>query len=351
MSRQSSRRIDEQVYFTMGGVLVLALVVLGFRVAVRKECTPVSISSGPDRHLVNISVNFQANAPEGVYTWDFGDGSPLEKGTTLVNHTYKTAGQFTVHLIAGKCTNFTDVFISEPRPRLITPEAASVTGPGAGTTNQPIVFTDTSSKHTSWVWYDGEHAIPVSREKTAVIKYSVPGYKTISVKVNNKEIIYKYIEITEDPAIQRANMAKQQQQQQVKDQHIDVHINKDPIEQPLPNPTQDNTKKETVKPMPEPIKVKFPEVKESEFEGYLLDYHKGTREKDFFYQYFCSKVNVQCNGKSDDFSGLLNTIKGFRKIKSIKVTIGTDPETGCVQKITATVTKAKLIDRILNKDQ
>lgn len=115
-------------------------------------------SSGCAPATISFSTSLTPNVPVTNYTWNFGDGSGNMAGSATMNHTYSTAGSYTVsvtYTVAQGCT-FTG-----------TPVTVNIgVLPTAGFTGAPLTicpqdtvdFTNTSTgpPGTTYTWYFGD---------------------------------------------------------------------------------------------------------------------------------------------------------------------------------------------------
>lgn len=337
MNKKSSfSRIDEQVFFAMGGLVLIALIVLSFRVATRTTCTPVVISAGEGPHIAGITVTIKGTSTGGSsFTWDFGDGSPSWDGTATATHIYKKSGKYTITLMTnGSCTGFYDLYVKEMPVRLNLPSEVGFTGQETAFVNQLITFTDTAARHTAWEWHEDESAPVSGYEKSFSFKYTSEGVKKVWVKVNNKDVLYKYVQVFEDPKItEEKNKARLNRN--TGDRHVVVG-KKDPDVPPLPVP--DPKPDPRPEPPPAPEKPKFPEVNGTEMGNYLLEYADDKKEEGFFGKYFCGPVSVEYDSKFYSFPAFLAKLKDMRRIKSISVELTKD-ENSCVKKMSVKIKK------------
>lgn len=331
--RSSFSRIDEQVFFTMGGLILIALIVLAFRVATRTTCAPVTFTAGEGPHITGSNITLKAQGTQAAsYAWDFGDGTPRQKGTATMVHTYKSAGKYTVTLeVDGSCSAYYDLYVKDRPVRLAPPSEIGFLGQEIAYANQLITFTDTAAKHTSWEWHADESEPVSSYEKSASFKYTTEGPKKVWVKVNGKDVLYKYVQILEDPAVTEARNRAKLNRPAGGDRRV-VVAKKESDEPPLvvSNP-DDNKKEEPVQPAVTP-EIKYPQITGTEMGNYLLEYADEKKQEAFFSKYFCGAVSVEYDNKFMSFPEFLAKIKNMRRIKSISVEL-TQEANNCVKQM------------------
>ncbi|WP_276501440.1 PKD domain-containing protein [Terrimonas pollutisoli] len=143
--------------------------VAGFTYFVSGSVAPVTVS------FLDISSNATG------WIWDFGDG-----GTSTVQnpvHTYSTAGDYTVTLIAsgagGKKDSTSQILhlLNQPTVAGFTYSVSS--GSIASNVHLTVGFLDTSTNATSWVWYFGDGT--TSTVQNPVHTYSTAGDYTVTL--------------------------------------------------------------------------------------------------------------------------------------------------------------------------
>jgi len=159
------------------------------RTGIRLTTPTTSIAAGQPASFT-IDVGSEANVRD--VTVDFGDGRELSlgavSGSTTVQHTYETSGNYTVRAIATEASGFTEqvstsvtVLPAQPPGVIIT---ASNPSPSV---NQIITLTATVSGATStiqqyqWDFGDGTKAVTTGPQVTK--SYASPGTKVVTVTV------------------------------------------------------------------------------------------------------------------------------------------------------------------------
>jgi PKD repeat protein len=159
------------------------------------DCIPLEALLKPDySYCDDFLVTFrneQVNPAGSVYTWDFGDGSPVQTSTDpegLVQHQYKDTGTYTVKLkvvLAGQCEDQT-VTLAKVYPGFYP--AFKVQG---NCLLLPLQFIDqTTSKYghpSKWSWDFGDEtsSTDLSTAQNPTWKYSTTGLKTVTLIVES----------------------------------------------------------------------------------------------------------------------------------------------------------------------
>ncbi|MBC7904075.1 MAG: PKD domain-containing protein [Gemmatimonadaceae bacterium] len=344
MSRKSSfSRIDENVYFTMGGTGLLALIILLVRYGTSTECFPIKLIIDPGPYLVNTRVQIKAETKEAkTYKWDFGDGSNSEDGQT-VGHSYKKAGKYTVTITVNEtCTEFHDLYINEPVPVVKANSLATFLGPQTAYAGTEVVFEDTASSNTAWEWHFEEDGAPAGYEKKARYIYTEPGLKKVWVKLNRKsdEVMFRYIQIVPDKEQEELiSVAKTKRTPER------VIIVKDkPTEPPLTLPGKTEPEVAKTEPVAAPVKPKAEAITPQQMGDLITDYNEGKKSEGDFNKYFCgNNVSVKYESKFLSFSEFLAKVKKIKKgkIKSVSAEITKD-EQNCIQKMEVIIKEKKL---------
>jgi hypothetical protein len=342
--RTSFFRIDENVFFTMSGAILLFLVILGFRVATRTECKPIKITVGDGLHYTGELVPLRAETSNAKsYEWDFGDGTPMEKRGPSIMHKYDSSGKYTVSvLINGSCYESIDVYIIEKPPP--PPPASSTnfllspqTENDVYMTGQEITFNDPDTTHTSWTWFAEEGGSPIGTLRSQKHKYDTEGFKKVSVRINNNQILHKWIQIVLDPVEKEKRDRAALRRQEGGDTKIDLNINNNPTEQPL-QPPVDNQ----VTPVQE--KTKYPEISDPQMGTMIQNYHDDKVAAADFTKYFCDGAGptVIFEKKSMSWAEFLGEVKGVKKIKRVTAIL-TKEESNCISKINAKIERKKTL--------
>lgn len=174
--KPSFYRIDEQVFFTMGGLSLLALIVLAFRFSSKEECAPVTILA-KDTVVVGETAVIKAETLGGKnYSWSFGDNGNKDEITNATTHVYETPGRYTISvLINSACENTRQIVVIPAVVVENTSMLPVIEAPDTALVGQRITVTDLSAGSTSWEWNFGETSINTVDDKEQVASYT---YKT-----------------------------------------------------------------------------------------------------------------------------------------------------------------------------
>ena len=142
-------RIDDRVAFTMAGLILLSLLVLGFRFRNTEPCMDVNVVVKAPNYYEGALVSFRAEAAGGKsYAWDFNDGKTYESSLASVQHSFTSPGSYYVSVVVnGHCEGFDTVTIIErpvDKTSLLEP---SFIAPDTATVNRPVTFTAVSYTH------------------------------------------------------------------------------------------------------------------------------------------------------------------------------------------------------------
>lgn len=347
-----SSRVDEQVLFTFLGVGLLAIIILGFRYTTRSSCMPINIQISGDT-IQGTTIRFNAQTTEGKsFSWDFGDGKPIEEQTASTTHTFNEPGLHTVSvLVNGTCTESRDIFVrrretpflNNLRPKIVALDKAIV--------GQEIQFSDANSSAYSWDWNFDEPGAAGSHDPTPVFTFTTPGTKRVVLRVNGK------IELTDTKLIyvsekeKNIDNAKPKPDIARRPPHQDYQ--KDPVTPPLPQPQPEVPVKKEPDPPPAITKIAEPsEGYKAYVEGVLKKVPDGADWKEALSKYLCgSDLNtaVWYDNKQttlNEFCGELKKMK-TKKIKQINVVPSVSKQTNCITELKITIDKKNFFQRVL----
>ena len=314
-------RLDEQVFFTMGGLCVLALLIMAFRIGTHTACAPVTIAVKTVDPVERVQVRFNAESAKlgSSYAWNFGDGTVKEEATAFTSHEYKTAGKYTVTVtVNGECTDVQVLAVREApvvvntglQPIII----CNVTD--TAYTNEPISFSDGSTAGTAWEWKFGETGTVDATGKSVAYSFRYSGRKFITLKINNKDLLTtSYSLFVLDKEEERRKKLKQQEDGRIKTTpRPPIIIQKDPDIDPI-KPKED-AKVET---KPKPVAVTNEQL-DALIRG-VCDNNKTIAD---FHPYMCgsSSIPVVYNSDLITLEKMCEEIKGIKSknIKTLKIT-------------------------------
>lgn len=342
--KTSLSRLDEQVIFAMVVVILLCLIITGFRYAARTPCGPVRIILNATNAQVDHTVTVRAEATNArSFVWDMGDGSTVNETSAMVAHVYKQPGRYTIKvLVNGSCEEFRDITITEAPevinvyrlPTFICHDTAFI--------NKPVSFEDTASNVTSWEWRFEDGGQPGENRRKVQHTYYYPGQKLVTLKPNGRSdlITFKYIYVI-DPSAERKEevVAKEKPFKERAEPRV-VAIPSKPETAPMQAPT----------PAPEPPPPPKPKPKADvtieNLARMLKGINEGNNEESDVSGFFCNpNMAVVYEGKTMLFLDACKKLKDIKKgkIKRVTVTISKEAETNCISNMTIDV-KKKLID-------
>jgi len=136
-------------------------------------CTPLAVAFTATLNNPNVISTF---------SWDYGDGSPLNTTTQNPTHTYTTAGTYTItftFVTTTGCTGTaTTTVTASPHPT-----AAFTPNPIVICPNQAVNFTNTSTNATSYLWLFGDGGQSTATNPTHT--YGDPGQYTVTLIAYN----------------------------------------------------------------------------------------------------------------------------------------------------------------------
>lgn len=150
-------------------------------------CTPLTVSMSASLNAPNVVSTF---------SWDYGDGSPINTVTASPTHTYTAAGTYTItytFVTTTGCTGTaTKVVTASPHPTAnFTPNPIVICP------NQSVTFTNLSTNATSYLWLFGDGGQSSATNPTHT--YSDPGQYTVTLIAYNggctDTMVYNYITV------------------------------------------------------------------------------------------------------------------------------------------------------------
>jgi PKD repeat protein len=332
-------RIDEQVFFTMVGLCVLSLVILGFRFALADNCYPIKIQLPADTVLAGNRVNFKAETKGGKkFIWDFRDGTVKEEENSMVSHIFKTPGKYTISVTVNKkCSEYFTLVVVKVSTKLIRQSLPTFSGPATVNVNEPVSFEDTSSFATSWEWQFEEGGEVESRNKKATHTYTAAGRRIITLTVNGRPdmTVWRYIDVV-DTTEKEPTVVRTRPNGSRRDRITEVPTGPSvaPII-PVPTPPEPE-------PEPEPIK-KAPMITGAELEKMFLEVTDGRKSASDFTEYLCGQLNanVSYNNNRITFTQMCVDMEKVKKrrVKKITVTVFRNETTNCIESLVVTLKK------------
>lgn len=335
--KSSYFRIDEQVFFTMAGISLIALIVLAFKYATRETCLPVNIST-LDSLITGNLVRFKAEMTTAkTYSWNFGDGDTKDEQSNVTAHTYKVPGSYSISvLVNGTCEGTQTIYVAEAQ---ITPDMSmkpDIVYPDTAYTGQNIIFTDQATTSTSWEWRFGESNTVDETSRDAVHAFSTPGIKNIYLKVNGRADLVERIQILVIEREVKQNKSNKPQQFISKPSSQRPTIKNDPLVPEV------GSQINPVTPTVEDVKAKTPDVSTSQLADMIKSVAAGEKGPEIFNPYLCGNKEIQVvynGGKVISFQKFCEELKGLKKkkIKKISVWRNVNAQTNCIESMIVTM--------------
>jgi hypothetical protein len=344
MEKRSSSvfRIDEQVFFSMGIMAVIALAILGFRFKHKETCEEITITTTSANYYVKSLVSFKAETRSGKrYKWYFGDKSNPEDGGSSITHEFKNPGRYTVNvLVNGKCEQVINVDIKEAPVVAKQDLIVNIEGPDTAYVNKPVSFTDRTEGATSWEWSFDERGIIDSNTPDASYTFYTPGHHVVFLKINGRPDWFTRMDIyVKDP---NASKVLVETPPRRNNNNVILPPIKDRPETPQMDIGGPPKQKDDVKLEIKPVVVR--DIKPDEISNLLQDVVIGKKTAADFAEFLCNdlEITVKYNNKSMSFGRMCNELKEIKKLKRINkpiVTLQKDKTTNCVKSMDVTVQK------------
>lgn len=187
--------LDKNVFATFVMLMIIAIVILGFKISKHKVCTPFTISSASVSagkttvFYVGDPVVFVATSPNVQdIAWDFGDHTPTQMGNNS-NHIYTRDGSYTVSAtVNDECIETIQVRIKPIAPvNTQSPETIAIdpiSGQDAPTANTPVIYT-TTVKAGKYEWNVLNSPIfPTQLTQVANYNFPIAGNLIIELKLD-----------------------------------------------------------------------------------------------------------------------------------------------------------------------
>ncbi|GAC1598537.1 MAG: hypothetical protein NVS3B8_11110 [Chitinophagaceae bacterium] len=344
MNKKSSFfRLDEQVFFTMGGLCILSLVILAFRFAAHTPCSPVKIDVNSASLIAGNVIRFNAATQQGkTFSWNFGDGTIKNEEISITNHAYKNAGRYTVTvLVNGQCSDIQEVVVSEAKVIVNTnlQPLISATPSDTAYVNTPVHLSDVSTASTKWEWRFGQTNSIDATDRSPVYTYTIPGRKSVILKVNDRsDMTVSYSIMIIDKQAEKNNAPKPRPD--LPRPAPIVILPAQPHTDPLKPVTTEPVKKEEAKEKP-----KAPALTNEQLKAMLMQVAEGQKRAEDFSEFLGGQlgISVTLNNNVMSFTKMCDELKSMKKIKNIKVIPVTDRETNHILSMNVIVEKKKLL--------
>jgi hypothetical protein len=342
-------RIDDSVVFTMTGLIVLSLLVLGFRYRNTDPCMDVNVVVKAPNYYQGSLISFRADAVGGKnYVWDFGDGKPYESGVASVQRSFKTPGTYIISVVVnGHCEGFDTVTITErPLDRTLSIQPSFI-APDTATVNRPVTFIDTTGDATSWKWRFGERELVDGVTQKISYTYKTPGIKLVYLEINGRpdRASTRTIYVKEEKPLVQLELPRPRPNRQGT-MYREPMIKNKPSG---PGITNGPAPGATISQPPKP-KV-YPDIQADEVIILLQGVVTGEKKAADFKQYFCDEADIPVtyNGTPMKFSQMCVMLKDFKKLKKIsrpEVQLIKNSSTNCIWTMTVNVDKQGLFKRV-----
>lgn len=317
--------IDPMVLYTFLALLVISAGILAFKASTHQDCSNMSIALSSRLHGVNTSftvgevITFKANNSgdaRGDYSWNFGDSSAQQQGQQ-VYHSFAEAGNYTVTLLAGKCSWTQDVLVVNPAPANTPAPVADIfpviDGPDEAFVGRPATFNNSTPGATSWEWRLQQPNAETHTGSSHTYVFGTPGEKILTLVVNgdSSRMVKKRIQVFPAPVNDRPSG--------------------DFVPPPFPAP---ETQPETAA-TPTPEKPKVPAISDDEFRMMLTQLNNKQKSVQDFAPFLCNNLNARVLLNDKDvktFTQFCDAIRGKKRIKIEMVNLIKDPD-GCVKEI------------------
>ncbi len=342
MEKRSSSvfRIDEQVFYTMGAIALICLVIVGFRYKSLKPCngSDIRIRALSGSFYTGSTISFTAEVKQGTaFIWYFGDESEADITGPNVRHGYSKPGKYTVTLkVDGSCEQVMEVVISDapllkaPRlqPDIVFSDTADV--------NMPVEFIDLTPDATSWEWRFGNGKSVDITQKTS-FTFTRPGEQKVFLRINGSND--RYISTTIFIRDTKPMLAAAPPSNRGNRPAMVGKLNIPEKPQELPRVTI---------PAVTPLETKAVEVKAvvdiqpGELQEDLKQVVTGSKTAAYFSKYFCDgeDIGVVYNGKKMKFSEMCKDLKDINKIKRLTVNkLAKNNLTKCIKEMDVTAVK------------
>lgn len=187
--------MDKNVFTTFLTLIIVSIVVLGFRMSKKRVCAPFSISSASVSvgkttvFFVGDPVVFVATSPNvQEISWDFGDNTPTQLGNNA-KHIYTRDGNYSISAtVNDECTETIQLRIKPLAP--INSQTAEtlainpISGQDAPSANTPTIYTSTV-KAGKYEWNIlNSPTYPTQETEIANYNFQIAGNLIIELKLD-----------------------------------------------------------------------------------------------------------------------------------------------------------------------
>lgn len=352
MEKRSSSvfRIDEKVFYLMGLMVIICLVVLGFRYKNHEVCEQITIETSSANYYAKSLITFKAkSATAKRYEWYFGDNTKPETGTeSSITHEFKNPGLYTITVIVNdQCEQVINVDIKEePFTAKAVELVPQISGSDTAYIDRPITFKEINPDASSWEWHIDNNKIQESNSQEATYTFDTDGFHTVSVRINGRFVGLKDVYVKDPKPFREDAITGTPSKKGGVPPIVLPHIQDRPTTQP-----NDVPPKVEIKPKEE-VKV-VRDITPDEISVLLEGVVSGKKDAVDFTEFLCGDLNimVKYNDKSMSFNRMCNELKEFKKAKKISkpdVTLAKDKATNCIKSMNVKVDKKSWFQRIVD---
>lgn len=321
----SIRLIDNKVFFFLGIVSLVFLIIFSFRVKQFEPCFEPEISVKMGELYVGEIIQFKIQGKDfkiGL-EWDFGDGTPAKNMGSSVGHLYSKPGRYQVSVKhSNKCMGFSIVNVEIPPVLKSATTQVEFSGPETIQVGAPATFVDKTQNASSWEWRFGESNKVDANTQKAVYAFKNAGSKKVILVVDGIYSESKIVLVTEKP-ISKPN-AK-----------VDTPVPVKPapkIEKAsMPNSVEPQSRGENIKEIAE-----LPKVPDNEtIRRFLMDLASNGQSSINLSKFFCDPNDLRFIYRGEPLSVAqldreLNRVRRSRRIENLGIQTNRGGENNCV---------------------
>ncbi|SDD98966.1 PKD domain-containing protein [Niabella drilacis] len=324
-------RLDFRVWISLIAVTVIALALLGYKVATHVTCPEFHlktasninhIQDGPRTYFVNEQVQFFATRNDAslMVTWNFGDKSATRIGTSVTHSFIKEGNYLVTAMVNGSCTESVNIRViqnSTPITAGGSPDLNRIVSDDVVATGDAMVF-NTTAVSSGYNWSINE--LPEMGQqltRTAKFIFTKPGTFTVTLKLDQGSSYQKTIQVT-DPLGTGSGTS-----------NIPVlpgpaEVGPPPLPADIPDKKPEENKPEEAKPAapePAPAAAKvYEQLPEPAIQAMLEELAEGKKNLGDFNNILCNGAGtkVMANNQSTTFAALCNELKEKKGLPLLK---------------------------------
>ena len=324
-------RLDFRVWISLITVAIIALALLGYKVATNVTCPEFHlkttsninhIQEGPNTYFVNEQVRFFAAREDAslMVTWNFGDKSATQIGASVTHSFIKEGNYLVTAMINGSCAESMNIRIiqnSTPITASGSPDINRIVSDDVVAAGNATVF-NTTALSTDYSWSVQElPEMGQQRTRVATFVFTKPGTFTVTLKLDQGASYQKTIQVT-DPLVTGNTTS-------------DLPLPPGPAEvgpPPLPADVPDKKLEENKPEAPKPaaqeppaaaVKV-YEQLSEPAIQAMLEEVAEGKKDLSNFNNILCNGAGtkVMANNQSTTFAALCNELKEKKGLPLLK---------------------------------